>query len=50
MSLSPSKEMGDSTGQRKKSPTSVGFGPTTTGFDRSLLSYELQGQTEASSG
>ena len=38
--ISPSKEMGDRTRQRKKSPTSAGIEHTTTGFDRRLL-YRL---------
>ena len=45
LSLSPSKEMGDSTGQRKKSLTSEGAEPTSSGFDRPLLyrlSYEAR--------
>ena len=40
LSVSPSKEMGDRTRQRKKSPTSPGIEPTISGFDRSLL-YRL---------
>ena len=39
-SVSPRKEMGDRTRQRKKSLTSAGIEPTTSGFDRPLL-YRL---------
>ena len=37
LSISPSKEMGDCTRQRKRSHTSVGIKLTTTVFDRPLL-------------
>ena len=40
LSVSPSKEMGDRTRQRKKSPTSAGIEFTPSGFDRPLL-YQL---------
>ena len=43
LSVGASKEMRDHRGQRKKSPTSAGIEPTTSGFDRPLfyrLSYE----------
>ena len=36
LSLSPRKEMGGNTGQRKKSLTSAGIEPTTSVFDRPL--------------
>ena len=50
LSVSPSKEMGNRTRQRKKSLTSAGIEPTTSGFDRPLLALptELRGQTGAS--
>ena len=41
LNVSPSKKMGDPTRQRKKSPTSAGVEPTTSGFDRPLL-YRLR--------
>ena len=43
--VGPSKKMGDRTRQRKKSLTSVGIEPTTSGLDRPLLyriSYETR--------
>ena len=40
LSVSPRKEMGDSTSQRKKSPIAAAIKPTTSGFDRPLL-YRL---------
>ena len=45
LNVSPSKEMGDRRGQRKKFPTSAGIEPTISGFDRPLLyrlSYEAR--------
>ena len=44
-SVSPRKEMGDRTRQRKQFLTSAGLEPTTSGFDRPLLyrmSYETR--------
>ena len=43
-SVSPSKEMGDRTRQRKRSLTSAGIEPTTSEFDRPLL-YRLSYET-----
>ena len=47
LSVSPSKEMGNRTRQRKKSPTSVRIEQTTSVFDRPLIALpiELQGQS-----
>ena len=45
LSVSASKEMGDRTRARKKSPTSEGIEPRTSGFDQPLLyrlSYEAR--------
>ena len=39
LSVSPSKEMGDRTRQRKKSPTSAGIEPLTFGFDRPIFFF-----------